>query len=58
MADNDDSGQVPYNHLAVLGMEKLKKYVPPANGAASRASAPRLDAPASSGSTSGDTSRE
>jgi hypothetical protein len=58
MADNDDSGQVPYNHLAVLGMEKLKKYVPPANGASTRASAPRLDAPASSDSTSSDRGRE
>lgn len=26
---NANSKQVPYQHLAVLGMEKLKKYVPP-----------------------------
>jgi hypothetical protein len=58
MADNDDSAQLPYQHLAVLGVEKLKKYVPPANGSASRASVPRLDAPASSGSTSSDNGRE
>lgn len=27
---SDTNSRFPYQHLAVIGMEKLKKYVPPA----------------------------
>ena len=29
MSDNEASTRFPYQHLAVLGMDKVKKYVPP-----------------------------
>jgi hypothetical protein len=44
MPHDNNTPRFPYQHLAVLGMEKLKKYVPPASSDTSRASAPRLDA--------------
>ncbi len=30
MAANADSARFPYQHLAVLGMDGVKKYLPPA----------------------------
>jgi hypothetical protein len=44
MANNDNTS-FPYQHLDVLGIKKLKKYVPPAASgeAPSRRSSPRMD---------------
>ena len=53
MAEKDTTHRFPYQHLAVLGVEKMKKYVPPPPIASeTRASAPRLDS-ASKPSTNG-----
>lgn len=30
MPDNKRDARFPYEHLAVLGIERMKKYVPPA----------------------------
>jgi hypothetical protein len=46
MADNDNTTRFPYQHLAVLGVEKLKKYIPPAVPVdnTARTSSPRMNA--------------
>jgi hypothetical protein len=52
MADKDTTHRFPYQHLAVLGVEKMKKYVPPPVNADARTSAPRLET-VSTASTAG-----
>lgn len=52
MADNDTTHRFPYQHLAVLGVEKMKKYVPPPATTEVRTSAPRLDSSSKPNTTS------
>jgi hypothetical protein len=54
MSIRDTSYRFPYEHLAVIGVDRLKKYVPPAGGGGS--TPPRTadsDAPDDTGSSPG-----